>query len=131
MTLSFSLIVEIWQGRAREQTRQAAADVSPRRRRRGPDEHEEDVDELAELDGRAENNRRMTALRQMEKDPNSSVLMDPAAVAVLRPSTARASCSGAAAPSRPTRQLYKCPYAGCVITRNSQEAISAHIEKCP
>ena len=113
----------------REQTRQAAADVSSRRRRRGPDEqHEEEVDELAELDGRAENNRRMTALRQMENDPNSSVLMDPAAVAVLRPSTARASCSGAAAPSRPTRQLYKCPYAGCVITRNNQEAISAHIE---
>lgn len=121
------------QERVRERTRQAAAATSPVRRRRRPEEAGEVHDDVGptggeEGDGRAENNRRMVALSQLVADPDSSVLQDPAAVAVLRQPTVRAGCSGSSGPSRPTRQLYKCPYDGCFVTRNSQDGINMHIE---
>ena len=82
----------------RERTRQEAILLSPERRRRG-----------GGSGGRLE-------------DPNSSVLGDPAAVAVLRAPTTEPG------PSRPTRQVFKCPVAGCPITRMTEAAISVHFE---
>ena len=123
------------EARVRERTRQAAVATSPERRRKRPGQPGEGGEKLEvegeKGDGRDELTRRMTASGQLEEDPDSSVLLDPAAVAVLRApqhSLGRSRGLDQPGPSRPARQLYKCPYSGCVITRNSQQAISAHIE---
>ena len=73
-------------------------------------------------EGREELRRRTEALSDLVEDPNSSVLGDPAAVAVLRAPTTEPG------PSRPTRQVFKCPVAGCPITRMTEAAISVHFE---
>ena len=66
--------------------------------------------------------RRTKALSDLVEDPNSSVLGDPAAVAVLRAPTTEPG------PSRPTRQLFKCPVEGCPIKRMTEAAITVHFE---
>ena len=73
-------------------------------------------------EGREELRRRTEALSDLVEDPNSSVLGDPAAVAVLRAPTTEPG------PSRPTRQVFKCPAEGCPITRMTEAAISVHFE---
>ena len=97
----------------RERTRQEAILLSPERRRRGGRIGEEGQEELR---------RRTEALSDLVEDPNSSVLVDPAAVAVLRAPTTEPG------PSRPTRQVFKCPVAGCPITRMTEAAFSVHFE---
>ena len=77
---------------------------------------------------REELQRRMDALENWEHDPNSSVLLDPAAVGVVRAPTARVDEIAGAGPSRASRQRLKCPVPGCQVTRASQEALNAHIE---
>ena len=110
------------QARVRERTRQTAVDKSPERRRR-PNlpgegaEHQGDEGGSEQGDGDDELKRRFAALRDMVEDPDSSVLIDPAAVAVLRAPTPRAAGSSTPGPSRTTRQLYKCPYAGKKIQK--------------
>ena len=77
---------------------------------------------LGRREGGEELRRRTEALSDLVEDPNSSVLGDPAAVAVLRAPTTEPG------PSRPTRQVFKCPVAGCPITRMTEAAISVHFE---
>ena len=77
---------------------------------------------------REELQRRMDALENWKQDPNSSVLLDPAAVGVVRAPTARVDEIAGAGPSRASRQRLKCPVPGCQVTRASQEALNAHIE---
>ena len=116
------------QERERELRRQAAL-VSPteRRRRRGAEplarggeEHDEDVDGERN-DDREELQRRMATVENMVQDPNSSVLRDPAAIAVVR-------APGAPGSPRSSRQRLKCPIAGCPVTRNSLEALNVYID---
>ena len=109
----------------RERTRQEAILLSPERRRRGGREGEVGGGELGGRigeEGREELRRRTEALSDLVEDPNSSVLGDPAAVAVLRAPTTEPG------PSRPTRQVFKCPVAGCPITRMTEAAITVHFE---
>ena len=88
------------QERERERTRRAEEESSPERRRRsagGQDDGGDggDNDDQVEGGGRVPRNdreelqRRMNALKNWEQDPNSSVLLDPAAVGVVRAPTAR------------------------------------------
>ena len=76
----------------------------------------------AREEGREELRRRTEALSDLVEDPNSSVLGDPAAVAVLRAPTTEPG------PSRPTRQVFKCTVAGRPITRMTEAVISVHFE---
>ena len=58
---------------------------------------------------------------QRRADPNASLLVrEPAAIAVVR--------GDVAGPSRPTRNLLKCPYDGCPITRTNETAMRQHVE---
>ena len=72
--------------------------------------------------------RRMVEVENLAQDQNHQVLLDPAALAVVRAPTARVEDFNAPGPARSSRQRHKCPVAGCPITRNSQEALNAHIE---
>ena len=128
------------QERVRERTRRAEEESSPERRRRsagGQDDGGDggDSDDQVEGGGRVPRNdreelqRRMDALENWEQDPNSSVLLDPAAVGVVRAPTARVDeIAGAGTSARASRQRLKCPVPGCQVTRASQEALNAHIE---
>ena len=102
----------------RERTRQEAILLSPGEKEVGGGELGGRIGE----EGREELRRRTEALSDLVEDPNSSVLGDPAAVAVLRAPTT------GPGPSRPTRQVFKCPVAGCPITRMTEAAISVHFE---
>ena len=95
--------------RAKSQTTRMPISYSGRWRRQENEENEE-------------LRRRTEALSDLVEDPNSSVLGDPAPVAVLRAPTTEPG------PSRPTRQVFKCPVAGCPITRMTEAAISVHFE---
>ena len=79
-------------------------------------------DEQEELLGR------MAEVENMVQDPNSSVLRDPAALAVVRIPAARLEREdlNEPGPSRSSRQRLKCPVPGCPITRSSQEALDVH-----
>ena len=66
---------------------------------------------------REELQRRMDALENWKQDPNRSVLLDPAAVGVVRAPTARVNDIAGAGTSRASRQ----------VTRASQDALNAHI----
>ena len=127
------------QERVRERTRRAEEESSPERRRRsagGQDDGGDggDNDDQVEGGGRVPRNdreelqRRMDALENWEQDPNSSVLLDPAAVGVVRAPTARVDEIAGAGTSRASRQRLKCPVPACQVTRASQEALNAHIE---
>ena len=59
---------------------------------------------------------------------NPPVLLDLAALAVVRAPTARVEELNAPGPARLSRQRIKCPVAGCPITRSSQEALNVHID---
>ena len=61
---------------------------------------------------------------------NPPVLLDLAALAVVRAPTARVEELNAPGPARLSRQRIKCPVAGCPITRSSQEALNVHIALC-
>ena len=63
------------------------------------------------------------AMEQLQRraDPNASLLVRrPAAIAVVR--------GDVAGPSRPTRNLLKCPYDGCPITRTNETALRQHVK---
>ena len=79
-------------------------------------------DEQEELLGR------MAEVENMVQDPNSSVLRDPAALAVVRVPAARLEREdlNEPGPSRSSRQRLKCPVPGCPITRSTQEALDVH-----
>ena len=126
------------QERVRERTRRAEEETSPERRRSAGRQDDGgdggDNDDQVEGGGRVPRNdreelqRRMDALENWEQDPNSSVLLDPAAVGVVRAPTARVDEIAGAGPSRASQQRLKCPVPGCQVTRASQEALNAHIE---
>ena len=68
-----------------------------------------------------------SVLENLAQDQNHPVLLDPAAVAVVRAPTARVDFN-AQGPARSSRTRHKCPVEGCPITRNSQEALNVHID---
>ena len=101
-----------------------------RRRTRGGLLANEEEGEVEERLGRGEQEellRRMAEVENLAQDQNHPVLLDPAAVAVVRAPTARVDFN-AQGPARSSRQRHKCPVAGCPITRNSQEALNVHID---
>ena len=117
----------------RERRRQEDMATSPerRRRRRGGLLANEEEGEVEERLGRGEQEellRRMAEVENLAQDQNHPVLLDPAALAVVRAPTARVEDLNAPGPARSSRQRLKCPVAGCPITRNSQEALNAHID---
>ena len=119
--------------RDRERRRQEDMATSPdrRRRRRGGLLANEEDGEVEERLGRGEQEellRRMAEVENLAQDQNHPVLLDPAAVAVVRAPTARVEDFNAQGPARSSRQRHKCPVAGCPITRNSQEALNVHID---
>ena len=115
----------------RERRRQEDMATSPERRRRRRGGLLADEGEVEESLGRGEQEvllRRMVEVENLAQDQNRQVLLDPAALAVVRAPTARVEDFNAPGPARTSRQRHKCPVAGCPITRNSQEALNAHIE---
>ena len=115
----------------RERRRQEDMATSPERRRRRRGGLLADEGEVEESLGRGEQEvllRRMVEVENLAQDQNRQVLLDPAALAVVRAPTARVEDFNAPGPARSSRQRHKCPVAGCPITRNSQEALNAHIE---
>ena len=101
------------QERKREQARNTR-EVSTERRRRRQEVFDEDVDE--DVTG-------AEAIEHLQRraDPNASLLVrEPAAIAVVR--------GDVAGPSRPTRNLLKCPYDGCPITRTNETALRQHVK---
>ena len=99
-----------------------------RRRRAGQLVNDDEVEERL---GRVEQEEllgRMAEVENMVQDPNSSVLRDPAALAVVRVPAARLEREdlNEPGPSRSSRQRLKCPVPGCPITRSSQEALDVH-----
>ena len=117
----------------RERRRQEAMARSPERRRRRAGQLDIDNDdEVEERLGRDEQEEllgRMEEVENMVQDPNSSVLRDPAALAVVRVPAARLEREDLEpGPSRSSRQRLKCPVPGCPITRSSQEALDVHMD---
>ena len=101
------------QERKREQARNTR-EVSTERRRRRQEVFDEDVDE--DVTG-------AEAMEHLQRraDPSASLLVrEPAAIAVVR--------GDVAGPSRPTRNLLKCPYDGCPITRTNETALRQHVK---
>ena len=118
----------------RERRRQEDMATSPerrRRRRRGGLLANEEEGEVEERLGRGEQEvllRRMVEVENLAQAQNPPVLLDPAALAVVRAPTARVEELNAPGPARLSRQRIKCPVAGCPITRSSQEALNVHID---
>ena len=114
----------------RERRRQEAMARSPERRRRraGQLVNDDEVEERLGRDEQEELLGRMEEVENMVQDPNSSVLRDPAALAVVRVPAARLEREdlNEPGPSRSSRQRLKCPVPGCPITRSSQEALDVH-----
>ena len=101
-----------------------------RRRRAGQLVNDDEVEERLGRDEQEELLGRMAEVENMVQDPNSSVLRDPAALAVVRVPAARLEREdlNEPGPSRSSRQRLKCPVPGCPITRSSQEALDVHID---
>ena len=99
-----------------------------RRRRAGQLVNDDEVEERLGRDEQEELLGRMAEVENMVQDPNSSVLRDPAALAVVRVPAARLEREdlNEPGPSRSSRQRLKCPVPGCPITRSSQEALDVH-----
>ena len=99
-----------------------------RRRRAGQLVNDDEVEERFDRDEQEELLGRMAEVENMVQDPNSSVLRDPAALAVVRVPAARLEREdlNEPGPSRSSRQRLKCPVPGCPITRSSQEALDVH-----
>ena len=114
----------------RERRRQEAMARSPERRQRraGQLVNDDEVEERLGRDEQEELLGRMAEVENMVQDPNSSVLRDPAALAVVRVPAARLEREdlNEPGPSRSSRQRLKCPVPGYPITRSSQEALDVH-----
>ena len=115
--------------REKEKGRQASAAHSPTRRKNVRktmifDEDEEDAVENSD-------NQPSRSFPPMPAiadriDHNSSILQDPCAIAVVR----APEIPSLPGPSsfRPARQMVKCPFEGCSVSRRTEEALRQHIE---
>ena len=98
-----------------------------RRRRAGQLVNDDEVEERLGRGEQEELLGRMAEVENMVQDPNSSVLRDPAALAVVRVPAARLEREdlNEPGPSRSSQQRLKCPVPGCPITRG-EEALEVH-----
>ena len=114
--------------RTKQKSRESAATLSPKRRKKVFEEDDSlDEDEAEDVvASHLPPSRSFPPMPAISDriDPNSSILQDPCAIAVVRAPSPRSSPG----PSRPTRQMYKCPFEGCFVIRKTEEALQQHLE---